>query len=97
MTNTGERAGDEVVQLYVQDVEASVPVPRRHLEGFARVRLAPGETKTVSFDLRPEQLMAYDDAGRAFLEPGEFLLSVGGGQPDDPAAHCVTATLKVRG
>ena len=96
VTNTGGRAGDEVVQLYVQDVEASVPVPRHHLEGFARVSLAPGETRTVTLALRAEQLMAFDDLGRPFLEPGEFRLSVGGGQPDDPAARSITALLTVR-
>jgi beta-glucosidase len=97
VTNTGVRAGEEVVQLYVRDVEASVPVPLRHLEGFQRVRLAPGETKTVSFTLTPEQLSAYDDDGQPFVEPGEFQVSVGGGQPDDPAAGAVTATLTVKG
>ncbi|MFP3938227.1 MAG: glycoside hydrolase family 3 C-terminal domain-containing protein [Phycisphaerae bacterium] len=95
VTNTGRRAGDEVVQLYVSDVEASVPVPLRHLEGFRRLRLAPGETKTVGFTLTGEQLSAYDDEGNPFVEPGEFRIAVGGGQPEDPAAGAVTTTLTV--
>jgi beta-glucosidase len=96
VTNTGERDGDEVVQLYVADVAASVPVPRLHLEGFARVHLKRGQTRTVVFELKPEQLACYDDDGRPVLEPGEFRIAVGGGQPEDPNAHAVQATLTVR-
>jgi beta-glucosidase len=93
--NSGERAGEEVVQLYVSDVAASVPVPIRHLEGFQRVRLRAGERKTVRFALKPGQLSAYDDQGRPFVEPGAFRISVGGGQPDDPHAGALTTTLTV--
>jgi len=93
--NTGDQAGDEVVQLYVRDVEASVPVTRHHLEGVRRIHLEPGEKQTVSFELKPEQLAAYDDEGDPFVEPGEFAISVGGGQPDDPASGAKTATLTV--
>jgi len=93
--NTGRRAGEEVVQLYVRDVEATVPVPIHHLEGFRRIRLAPGEADTVAFALRPEQLACYGDDGRAFVEPGAFEISLGGGQPGDPASGALTAALKV--
>jgi beta-glucosidase len=93
--NVGRRAGDEVAQLYVSDLEASVPVPRLHLEGLQRVRLAPGQTKTVAFRLRPDQLAAYDDEGRPFVEPGEFEVSVGGGQPVDAASGAVSGTVVV--
>ncbi|MEW6751961.1 MAG: glycoside hydrolase family 3 C-terminal domain-containing protein [Candidatus Latescibacterota bacterium] len=95
VTNTGGRASDEVVQLYVSDLEASVPVPRLHLEGVHRIHLKPGEHQTVGFTLRPEQLAAYDDEGRPFVEPGEFRISVGGGQPPDPAARAQRAVLTV--
>ena len=94
--NTGKLAGDEVVQLYIRDVEASVPVPRRHLEGFQRIHLKPGQKKTVSFILRSEQLVCYDDNGKPFIEPGEFEISVGGGQPDDPHSGALTTTLTVK-
>jgi len=94
--NAGERASDEVVQVYVSDREASVPVPGVHLEGFRRVHLRAGEKQTVSFTLKPEQLAAYDDEGRPFVEPGEFAISAGGGQPDDPAGGAVTAVLTVK-
>jgi beta-glucosidase len=93
--NVGERDGDEVVQLYVSDVEASVPVPRHHLEGFARVCLKAGETKTIDFVLHPDQFVCYTDEGRPFLEPGVFRISVGGGQPDDPASGAVSTVLTI--
>jgi len=95
VANTGGRDGDEVVQLYVRDVEASVPVPIRHLEGFRRVHLAAGESQTVTFTLAPRQLSAYDDSGRPFVEPGVFEVSVGGGQPGDLAGGALTTQLTV--
>jgi len=94
--NTGKLAGDEVVQLYLRDVQASVPVPRLHLEGFRRLRLKPGQKTTVTFTLRPDQLACYDDNGRPFIEPGGFEISVGGGQPGDPHSAALTTTLTVR-
>jgi beta-glucosidase len=79
--NVGRRAGDEIVQLYLSDLAASMPVPIRQLAGFARIHLAPGETQTVEFTITPPQLALVDDAGRRVVEPGEFRLSVGGRQP----------------
>jgi hypothetical protein len=67
--------------LYVSDVAASVPVPIRQLQGFERVHLAPGETKTVAFTLTPRQLSLIDDEGRRVIEPGGFQIAVGGHQP----------------
>ncbi len=80
--NAGATAGDEVVQLYVTDVEASVTVPRWQLQGVTRVGLQPGEEKTVEFTLTPRQLAIIDEDGRAVLEPGVFQVFVGGQQPD---------------
>jgi beta-glucosidase len=80
--NTGKRSGDEVVQLYVQDVEASLPVPQLQLQGFTRLRLAPGEKQTVCFALTAEQLSFADESGAWIQEPGEFKVWVGGQQPD---------------
>jgi beta-glucosidase len=79
--NVGQRAGDEVVQMYVTDVAASVPVPIRSLVGIKRVFLKPGEKQTISFTLAPEQMTVIDDSGKRIIEPGEFLISVGGKQP----------------
>ncbi len=75
-------AGDEVVQLYVQDLEASVSVPTRSLRGFERLSLAPGESRRVTFTLSPRDFSLIDARGRRVIEPGRFRLSVGGSQPD---------------
>jgi len=94
--NTGDREGDEVVQLYVNDVEASVPVPIRRLEGFERINLLPGEKKTVEFILQPAHMSLIDDDGNRAVEPGSFEVSVGGGQPL-PGVSFVTARFEVAG
>ena len=94
--NVGNLDGDEVVQLYVSDKEASVPVPRVHLEGFRRVYVPAGDSKKVAMELKASQLVAYDDNGKAFLEPGEFEIYVGGGQPADSAMPGRSSTLTVK-
>jgi beta-glucosidase len=81
VTNTSKRAGDEVVQLYISDVAASVPVSIRSLAGIKRVFLRPGEKSTVSFEIKPEQMSVIDNNGKRVIEPGEFLVSIGGKQP----------------
>jgi len=85
VTNTGARAGDEVVQLYVRDVEALVPVPIRQLQGFTRVHLKPGAQQTVTFILTPRQMSLIADDGQRVVEPGVFEVAVGGGQPGTSA------------
>lgn len=84
VTNTGDRAGDEVVQLYVRDVAASRTRPLKELRGFARVRLAPGERRRVTFHLAAEQLAFVDEPGRWLVEPGVFRLMVGTSSADLP-------------
>ena len=79
--NTGAVAGDEVVQLYITDSAASVPVPIRSLAGTSRVFLKPGEKRTVSFTLTPRQMTVVTDDGKYIVEPGDFAVSVGGKQP----------------
>ncbi len=79
--NVGQREGDEVVQLYVSDTDASVPVPIRSLQGVERVHLSPGETRTLTFTLTPRQFSLIDGEGRRVVEPGEFQVAVGGRQP----------------
>jgi beta-glucosidase len=81
--NVGKRAGDEVVQLYVHDVQASVKRPSKELRGFERVSLGPGERKTVSFSLPAEKLSFYDTNKKAFaVEPGAFEVLVGSSSED---------------
>jgi beta-glucosidase len=79
--NAGGRAGDEVVQLYVTDVAASVRVPVRSLRGVQRIHLMRGERRRVNFTLAPADLALIDERGRRVVEPGEFRVSVGGKQP----------------
>ncbi|MFN2482091.1 MAG: beta-glucosidase BglX [Pyrinomonadaceae bacterium] len=75
--NTGARAGDEVVQLYVRDVVASVSRPVAELKGFERVSLRAGERRRVTFALAPAELGFYDRGMRFRVEPGAFKVTVG--------------------
>ena len=77
ITNTGKVKGDEVIQVYAKDIKHSVRAPQKQLCAFKRVGLAPGETKTVSLSINKEQLMLFDDKGKAFFEPGDFEIQVG--------------------
>jgi len=78
VTNTGTRAGTEVVQMYVQDRVASVTRPLMELRGFRRLPLAPGETRTVSFALTVDDLAFWGPEMRRIAEPGLFTVSTGG-------------------
>jgi beta-glucosidase len=79
--NTGKMSGSEVAQLYLKDIEASVPVPNISLEGFTKITLDPGGETIVDFTLSARQFAVIDMDGRYYLEPGEFELYVGGKQP----------------
>lgn len=73
VTNTGDRAGSEVVQLYISDLKSSLPRPVKELKGFCKVNLKPGETKEVTFTIDKEALSFFDDARHAWVaEPGKF-------------------------
>ncbi|MBC7217209.1 MAG: glycoside hydrolase family 3 C-terminal domain-containing protein [Candidatus Caldatribacterium sp.] len=80
--NTGDREGEEVVQLYVRDRVASCVRPERELKGFVKVRLAPKEKKTVTFTLFPEQLAFSDAHMRLVVEPGVFEVMIGASSRD---------------
>jgi beta-glucosidase len=95
--NTGARAGEEVVQLYVSDAEGSAPAPVRALKGVRRIRLKPGERRRVAFTLTPHDLSLVDERGRRLLEPGEFRVSVGGKQPGFRGAADAASTGVVQG
>ena len=73
-----ENAGEETVQLYIRDVVASVARPVKELRGFQKVLLQPGESKTLTFKLGPEDLKFYDARMKWVFEPGEFKIMVGG-------------------
>jgi beta-glucosidase len=77
VANTGRRAGDEVVQLYVRDEAASVTRPVLELKRFQRVTLAPGARTTVRFELRPDDLALWNLQMQRVVEPGDFTISAG--------------------
>lgn len=96
--NTGQRAGDEVVQFYVSDVAASVPVPLHQLQGFERIHLAAGEKKTVTCTLKPKQMSLINADGKRVVEPGEFRVTAGGAQPcPGNAGNILVDSFEVRG
>jgi beta-glucosidase len=80
--NTGSVAGDEVVQLYGRDEVASVARPSRLLLGFARIALAPGQSRRLTFRVHPSRLAFYDPSMRFVTEPGDFTFSVGASSED---------------
>jgi beta-glucosidase len=82
ITNTGARAGTEIVQLYLRDDYSSVTTYDKALRGFARVALEPGETKPVAFTLMPEHLQLYNRERQWVVEPGRFTVMVGASSED---------------
>jgi beta-xylosidase len=92
VTNTGEVAGDEVVQLYLHDREATVTRPVQELSGFKRVHLAPGEACTVTFTLQMSQLGFYDREMRFVVEPGHVDVMIGSSSDDHRLAGEFTIT-----
>jgi beta-glucosidase len=99
--NSGGRAGEEVVQLYITNKDASVPVPLRSLQGFKRILLNPGESQTVTFIVQPGQLSVLDKDFKRIVEPGRFEIAVGGLQPgfqgrtEGLTSQVLTAALQV--
>jgi beta-glucosidase len=91
VTNTGTRAGDEVVQLYIHDPVASISQPVRRLRGFERVTLGPGQTRTVGFTLDRSDFGFYDSRGRFVVEPGQIDVYAG-----DSSDAALTKSFTVR-
>jgi beta-glucosidase len=89
--NTGRRAGDEVVQLYVRDDAASVTRPVRELRRFSRIALRPGETRTVRFELTPADLSLWNQQMERVVEPGTFTISAG---PNSAELESTTLTVR---
>lgn len=82
LTNSGRYDGKEVVQLYIRDVVGSVTRPVKELKGFQKVLLKSGETKTITFEISPEDLKFYNSDLNFVWEPGEFEIMVGGNSRD---------------
>ena len=91
VTNVGQVAGSEVVQVYVHDCEASVEMPEKQLKGFDKVYLEPGQTKTVSIELGPDAFRFFDEESTDWkTEPGDFEILVGS------ASDNISKTVTVR-
>ena len=83
VTNTGCREGSEVIQLYISDLQSSLPRPVKELKGFSKVKLAPGETREVTFTIGKEALSFFDDTRHEWVtEPGKFEALVGASSTD---------------
>ena len=83
VTNTGSREGSEVIQLYISDLKSSLPRPVKELKGFSKVKLAPGETREVTFTIGQEALSFFDDARHEWVaEPGKFEAWIGASSTD---------------
>jgi len=97
VTNTGKKAGEEVVQLYLKDEKATTPPPNAQLEGFKRIHLNAGESKIVDFELAPRQFSMIGDNDKRVIENGWFTIYTGGGQPGVKNANAVSARIQLTG
>lgn len=96
--NSGERAGEEVVQVYVSRIGSDFVVPLRSLKAFDRVQLQAGEEQRVSFELGAEAFTVISDEGEKLLPAGEYEISVGGGQPGvsvESSSNVLTAAIRL--
>ncbi len=85
VTNSGSVAGAEVAELYVSDPSAKVDRPERELKGFAKVRLAPGETKHVTLSLEARAFSYWDESAHKWtIDPGKFVIRVGDSSENTP-------------
>lgn len=97
VTNTGSIDGEEVVQLYLKDDVASTPRPLFQLEGFKRIKLKAGESKTVDFELTPRQFSIIGADDKRVIESGDFTIYVGGGLPGTAGITTVSNKIELRG
>jgi len=88
VTNIGKVAGEEVVQLYIADLVASVSRSVKDLKGFQKISLNPGETKEVEFKITPEELKFYNSNLKYDWEPGEFVVQIGTNSQEVKTAKC---------
>lgn len=94
--NTGEMDGDEVVQVYVSNQSAGVPVAIRELKAFKRIRINKGESKTVEFLLPPDAFSFITEKNERAVLPGQFEIAVGGGQPGSKGVESLKANITLR-
>jgi beta-glucosidase len=101
VTNTGDRSGEEVVQMYLSHKNPSVEVPRYSLKGFKRIHLEAKEIREVEFTITPEAMQIINEEGEAILEPGIITVTIGGSSPgkrgrDLGAPACVSVECEVK-
>lgn len=94
--NASQRAGDEVVELYISFPKQLAGAPLRALRGFTRVHLAAGESRHVKLELQPRDLSYVNEAGDRMVAAGDYVITAGGGQPGTAAAHA-DARLSIHG
>ena len=92
VTNTGDRAGSEVVQLYIRDLVGSVTRPVKELKGFEKIYLQPNESRTVRFTIAPEMLKFYNADLKFVAEPGDFDVMIGPDSRNVKTARSVSYT-----
>ena len=98
VTNTGDRAGDEVVQVYLSDEKASTPRPQHQLVAFERVHLKKGEQKEVKLTLNPRYFSLINRQSKRVIEAGSFMLHVGSGQPQfTPTKALIQKRIRIKG
>jgi beta-glucosidase len=91
VTNTGDRAGEEVVQMYVRDLVSSVTRPVKELKGFARIRLEAGEKRVIELEITPDRLAFWNIDREHLVEPGEFAIMVG---PNSADLQTISLTVR---
>jgi len=94
VTNTGAYEAEEVVQLYISDLESEVQVPLYSLKAFRRVKLSPGASESLRFSISPEMMQIVNDAGESIIEKGDFKVYIGGSTPH-PRNQTLGATMPV--
>jgi beta-glucosidase len=94
VTNTGKRAGAEVVQLYIRDLVSSVTRPIKELKGFSKIQLQPGETATATFNITPAELSFFDVNMKYVVEPGDFEIMVGNSSRDADMTRLILQVTK---
>jgi len=95
VTNTSQKAGDEVVQVYVSN-PADTDGPVRSLKGFRRVNVGAGTTSNVTFELPRDSFASFDDAGAKITKPGEYRVTVGGGQERTTSSGVIETTIQLQ-
>ncbi|WP_037316952.1 glycoside hydrolase family 3 C-terminal domain-containing protein [Salegentibacter sp. Hel_I_6] len=94
VSNTGDYEAEEVVQLYVSDMETSVDAPKYQLYGIKRINLEGGSSEEITFDITPEMMELVDDEGESVLEKGEFKIYIGGSSPSSRSLELGAAQFK---